>query len=94
MQAHVLPLTVVSLTLLFIGTNETEDKGSWPQWRGPDRDGLSKETGWVADGAKENLWEMNIGIGYSSVSIADGRLFTMGYNVINAHTQSIIKIAN
>ena len=54
----------------------------WPQWRGPDREGVSRETGllkeWPAEGPKL-LWTMTgCGTGYSSVSIVDGRLFTMG----------------
>lgn len=53
----------------------------WPQWRGPHRDGISKESGWVAtwpaEGPKK-LWEGNVGIGYSSVAVAGGQLYTMG----------------
>ncbi|MBN1506125.1 MAG: PQQ-like beta-propeller repeat protein [Sedimentisphaerales bacterium] len=54
----------------------------WPQWRGPNRDGLCRETGllkqWPAEGPKR-LWEITgLGPGYSSVSIARGRLYTMG----------------
>jgi len=54
----------------------------WPQWRGPNRDGVCTETGllkqWPKDGPKL-LWEITgLGPGYSSVSIANGRLYTMG----------------
>jgi outer membrane protein assembly factor BamB len=54
----------------------------WPQWRGPNRDGVCTETGllqqWPSDGPKL-LWEISgLGSGYSSVSIANGRLYTMG----------------
>lgn len=53
----------------------------WPQWRGPNRDGISKETGWVtkwpAEGPKR-LWEAGVGIGYSSMSVSKGRVYTMG----------------
>ncbi|QOJ18730.1 MAG: PQQ-like beta-propeller repeat protein [Phycisphaeraceae bacterium] len=52
----------------------------WPQWRGPDRDGISKETGWVVEGKPEHLWSKNVGLGYSSVVVANGRLFTNGYD--------------
>lgn len=53
----------------------------WPQWRGPDRDGISKETGWYTawpQSGPVRLWEKNVGYGYSAVSVSDGRLFTMG----------------
>ncbi len=53
---------------------------SWPQWRGPDQNDVSRESAWVSEGKSESLWESNVGLGYSSVTVADGRLFTMGYD--------------
>jgi len=54
----------------------------WPQLRGPNRDGLSTETGlnwnWGAQGPKPLWSQKGFGEGYSSVSIADGKVFTMG----------------
>ncbi len=54
----------------------------WPQWRGPDRDGVSKETGllkqWPAEGPRLAWKTKGAGTGYSSVSLAKGRLYTMG----------------
>ena len=53
----------------------------WPQWRGPDRDGISKETRWLTDwpaSGPKKLWEASVGIGYSSCSASKGRLYTMG----------------
>ena len=53
----------------------------WPQWRGPERNGISKETGWLAkwpaEGPKK-LWEVEVGKGYSSMSVSLGRIYTMG----------------
>lgn len=53
----------------------------WPHWRGPDLNGISRETGWQtewpADGPKV-LWKAEVGIGFSSFSIANGRAYTMG----------------
>ena len=54
----------------------------WPQWRGPNRDGVCTETGLLKqwpEGGPRLLWEINgLGPGYSTVSIAKGKLFTMG----------------
>ncbi len=51
----------------------------WPNWRGPQHDGISRETGllksWPADGLKV-LWQTHLTGGYSSVVVANGRLFT------------------
>jgi len=56
--------------------------GDWPQWRGPNRDGISKETGllkqWPAGGPPLAWKATGAGGGYSSFSIANGRLYTMG----------------
>ena len=58
------------------------NSASWPQWRGPNRDGISKETGllkqWPAEGPPL-LWKASgAGGGFSSFSVANGRLYTMG----------------
>src|SRR5215471_15426895 len=54
--------------------------GDWPQWRGPNRDGISTEkvnTRWPADGPKV-LWRASVGTGFSSISVSQGRAYTMG----------------
>jgi outer membrane protein assembly factor BamB len=55
--------------------------GDWPQWRGPNRDGVSAETGWLttwpADGPKV-AWKKNVGSGYSGVAVVGDRLYTAG----------------
>ncbi|HEX5966228.1 MAG TPA: PQQ-binding-like beta-propeller repeat protein [Pyrinomonadaceae bacterium] len=59
-----------------------QSNANWPQWRGPNRDGLSKETGllkqWPAEGPPLAWKATGAGRGYSSFSIANGKLFTMG----------------
>ena len=54
----------------------------WNQWRGPDRDGLSKETSllkeWPESGPRL-LWKATgLGEGFSGISISSNRIFTMG----------------
>ncbi|MSR55847.1 MAG: hypothetical protein EXS09_21630 [Gemmataceae bacterium] len=53
----------------------------WPQFRGPNRDGISRETGWLTQwpaGGLKVLWKQPVGRGYSSLAIANGRVFTIG----------------
>jgi outer membrane protein assembly factor BamB len=53
----------------------------WPQWRGPGRDGISKESGWLARWpatGPRKLWEAPVGVGYSSFAVSQGRVYTMG----------------
>jgi outer membrane protein assembly factor BamB len=51
----------------------------WPQWRGPDRTGVSKETGllkeWPKDGPPLRWKRTDIGTGYSSPAVAGGRVY-------------------
>ena len=53
----------------------------WPQWRGPQRDGISRETGllneWPQQGPKL-LWRVeDIGSGYSTPSIVGQRIYVL-----------------
>jgi outer membrane protein assembly factor BamB len=61
-------------------TNRVFD--DWPQWRGPNRDGVSTETGllkaWPAGGPPLAWQVKGAGEGYSSFSVSQGRLFTLG----------------
>lgn len=54
----------------------------WPQWRGPNRDGISSETGLLASwpaGGPRLVWKAKgLGAGYSSFAVVGGRLFTQG----------------
>jgi outer membrane protein assembly factor BamB len=50
----------------------------WPQWRGPTRDGVWKETGVLQRFSGPQLpirWRANIGSGYSGPTVADGRVY-------------------
>lgn len=64
------------LTLLSTTMVQADD---WPQWRGPNRDGISKETGllkeWPAGGPKL-LWQVKgLGGGYSTPAVKGDRLY-------------------
>ena len=52
----------------------------WPEFRGPRRDGRSRETGlltaWPAEGPR-TLWRVELGSGYSGLSLYKGRLYTL-----------------
>jgi outer membrane protein assembly factor BamB len=59
---------------------DDKDTAEWAQWRGPNRDGISSETGflksWPQEGPKV-LWQIPLGDGYSGISIAHGKIYTM-----------------
>jgi outer membrane protein assembly factor BamB len=61
--------------------------GSWPQFRGPNRDGICTDTAtlsrsWPAEGPKA-LWKLNLGEGYAGAAIWKGRVFVLDYDMTN-----------
>jgi outer membrane protein assembly factor BamB len=60
-----------------IGTSTSD----WPQWRGPQRDGISQESGLLKQWPKEGpklLWQVNdIGDGFSTPSVVGTRIYLM-----------------
>ncbi len=71
-------IVLFSLSLLMAGAVADD----WPQWRGPDRTGISDETGLLhewPEGGPKVVWKAdNVGKAYATVSVADGRVFTQG----------------
>jgi outer membrane protein assembly factor BamB len=80
-STRVLLVAIVAL-LCLAGQVMAQANANWPQWRGPNRDGISKETGllkqWPADGPALAWKAKGAGTGYSSFSISNGKLYTMG----------------
>ncbi len=70
------------LFLLTVITSQFASAADWPQFRGPNRDDVSKETGllqsWPADGPKRVWQAKGLGHGYSSVSVVGDRIYTLG----------------
>lgn len=69
----------LSLGLLLVASLTRAD--DWPEWRGADHTGVSKESGWSTKWPKEGprqLWKASVGTGFASLAVADGRAFTLG----------------
>jgi outer membrane protein assembly factor BamB len=68
---------MASMTMGALGADGVD----WYRWRGPDLNGISKETGWnaqwPAEGPKQ-LWKASVGTGFASFSVSQGRVYTMG----------------
>jgi outer membrane protein assembly factor BamB len=86
LQRHALALIFAAgLTTLASGQSAPAPAGGdWPQWRGPDRTGLSKETGllkqWPAAGPPLVWSAQNLGSGYGSIAVKGDRIFVQGSN--------------
>ncbi len=73
---------VVLLNFAAFGAALRSAEHDWPQWRGPERTGRSRETGllkaWPKEGPRR-IWKISTaGAGYSGPAIANGQLFTLG----------------
>jgi outer membrane protein assembly factor BamB len=66
--------------LLFSSTLPAGAAEPWPQFLGPQRNGISAETGLNLDWKTKKpktLWTIPLGAGWSSMSFGEGRLFTI-----------------
>ena len=72
-------LALLGLPVAFMTTGTSSlNADDWPQWAGPKRDGIWRETGilekFPADGPKV-LWRIPIGAGYSGPAVVGDRLY-------------------
>jgi outer membrane protein assembly factor BamB len=65
-----------------IAAKDVGQQPFWPEFHGPERDNISKETGLLKrwpEGGPKLLWtSTDCGHGYSGMAIADGRIYTAG----------------
>lgn len=73
---------LLSLTLTLAGASAwatSQASFDWPQWQGPDRNAISKETGLLKEWSKEGpplAWRIQgLGGGYAAPSVAAGRIY-------------------
>lgn len=61
----------------------------WPSWRGPLRDGISREQGllkqWPSDGPPRLWSSRGLGSGFSSLAIVGDKIYTMGKKAGKVH---------
>ena len=70
---------------LIPGTGQpSELPGAWPQFRGPNRDGMATVTAGTARDWKSTppreLWAIDVGEGYAGVAVREGRVFLLDYD--------------
>jgi outer membrane protein assembly factor BamB len=72
---HICPAAALALALVHAAAARADD---WPQWRGPNRDGVFSEMGILETLPADRLdvrWRVPVGIGFSSPVTADQRVF-------------------
>lgn len=86
-------VTLWLLLLLFQVGPATMVADDWPQWRGPRRDGVWRETGIVDAFGSNRLpikWRAAIHSGYSGPTVAEGRVFVTDRLIEPTQTERIL----
>jgi len=68
----------LSISAIIFSTAQAAD---WPNYRGPNYDGISTETGWSATWPKDGpkmLWKYSLGTGFASMAVSNGRVYALG----------------
>ena len=84
MSNRTVPTYIIAIAALhlFSLTAAVQADGDWPQWRGPKRDGhaapQSLLKSWPENGPKLAWSISTAGLGYSSVAVENGKLYTLG----------------
>lgn len=84
-------LTVFLASFTFLTTQA--QPSDWHQWRGPNRNGLSAETGWQSKWSPpgpRRVWQVRVGQGYSGVAVVGNKAYTLG----NANGQDTLFCLN
>jgi len=72
---------LVAIAVLLYFPVSAPAQSDWPQWRGPERSGISQEKGLLKEWPKEGpklLWQVNdIGDGYSTPAVVGSRIYLM-----------------
>lgn len=64
-----------------VSTTSSGNSEQWLRWGGPDVRMVAPDTGWSSGWQTQSpreIWRAEIGTGFSSFSVKDGRVFTMG----------------
>src|SRR2546421_8312165 len=75
LQIRCFRLAIFSFFILAARAVQADD---WPQWLGPQRDAVWRETGIVEKFASNGpavIWRVNIGAGYAGPAVANGRVY-------------------
>ncbi len=82
-RSYLAPLWFIAVSAAFLSLAAVRaDAADWPNWRGPNHNGISDEKGWMEAWLKEEpkvLWGKSVGVGYSSFAVVGDRAYTMGH---------------
>ena len=73
--------TAIAGGLLAVMLSGASLAADWPNWRGPDHNGISTEKGWLTAWPKagpKRLWTTEVGPGHAGVAVRAGKVYIMG----------------
>jgi outer membrane protein assembly factor BamB len=76
---------------LLLNLNPAGQAADWPQYRGPNHDGISTEkilTQWPAGGLR-TLWKVPLNTGFSTFSVSQGKVFTLVRRAVDGADQEV-----
>lgn len=77
------PFTLTAALLGLLARSGAMPADDWPQFRGPNRDGISRETGLLRqwpDGGPKVLWSSEVCDGYAAPAVVGGRVYFEDYD--------------
>lgn len=79
MFCHTRPVRIVVTLAILLPTTAVTAQ-NWPNWRGPNHDGISTETGLQTkwDSTPPIVWRRELGPAFSAITCVDGRAYTCG----------------
>ena len=84
---------LLALTLTLTLHTAAAAAADWPQFRGPHRDNISRETGLLAEWPKAGptlAWKaQGLGKGYSSVAVVGDRIYTAGDDADSSYLRAL-----
>ena len=72
---------VMAVFAMYAGFCQKAEAADWPNWRGPNHNGISSETGWLTtwpETGPKVAWEKTLGTGFASMTVSEGRVYAMG----------------
>lgn len=71
---------ILAVASAVVGSLAMASAADWPNWRGPNYDGISAEKGFKTEWPKPppKVWEVELGSAFSGLSCVDGKLYTCG----------------
>ncbi len=70
---------IVVLVAVIVAVTPRGRGADWAQWRGPEENGITTERLPDAPNFENVVWRKKVGTGFSSMAVAEGRVFTMGH---------------